>query len=56
MMFGGILFAGFGMMAKCGFSNRNMIIVSTSLSVGLGFTQATGIFAIFPDIVQTIFA
>lgn len=56
MMFGGILFAGFGMMAKCGFSNRNMIIVSTSLSVGLGFTQATGMFAIFPDIVQTIFA
>ena len=55
MMFGGILFAGFGMMAKCVFSNRNMIIVSTSLSVGLGFTQATGMFAIFPDIVQTFF-
>ena len=56
MMFGSILFAGFGMMAKTGFSQRNMIIVSLSLSVGLGFTQATGLFAIFPKIVQTVFA
>lgn len=56
MMFGSILFAGFGMMAKSGFSQRNMIIVSLSLSVGLGFTQATGLFAIFPKIVQTVFA
>jgi len=56
IMFGSIMFAGFGMLAKCGFSNRNMIIVSLSLSVGLGFTQASGLFAIFPPIVQTIFA
>ena len=56
MMFGSILFAGFGMLAKCGFSNRNMIMVSLSLSVGLGFTQATEMFAIFPQIIQTIFA
>lgn len=56
MMFGSILFAGFGMMAKCGFSSRHMVIVSMSLSVGLGFTQATGMFAIFPSIVQTVFA
>lgn len=56
MMFGSILFAGFGMMAKSGFSQRNMVIVSLSLSVGLGFTQATGMFAIFPQIVQTVFA
>ncbi len=56
MMFGSILFAGFGMLAKSGFSQRNMIIVSLSLSVGLGFTQATGLFAIFPKIVQTVFA
>ena len=33
-----------------------MIIVSLSLSVGLGFTQATGMFAIFPEIVRTVFA
>ncbi len=56
IMFGSIMFAGFGMMAKCGFSDRNMIIVALSLSVGIGFTQATGLFAIFPQIVQTIFA
>lgn len=55
MMFGSILFAGFGMIAKCGFSNRNMIMVSMSLSVGLGFTQATGMFDIFPQMVQTVF-
>ena len=56
MMFGSILFAGFGMMAKCGFSNRNMVIVSLSLSVGLGFTSASQMFNIFPDIVRTVFA
>ena len=56
MMFGSILFAGFGMMARAGFSQRNMGIVSLSLSVGLGFTQATGMFAIFPEIVRTVFA
>lgn len=56
MMFGSIMFAGFGMLAKAGFSNRNMVIVSLSLSVGLGFTQATEMFAIFPQIVQTVFA
>lgn len=56
MMFGSIMYAGIGMMAKCGFSDRNMIIVALSLSIGLGFTQATGMFAIFPQIIQTVFA
>lgn len=56
MMFGSIMFAGFGMLSKCGFSDRNMIIVALSLSIGLGFTQATGMFNIFPQIVQTVFA
>ncbi len=56
MMFGSILFAGFGMMARCGFSQRNMVIVSLSLSIGLGFTQATGMFNSFPEIIKTIFA
>lgn len=56
MMFGSILFAGFGMMARAGFSQRNMVIVSLSLSIGLGFTQATGMFAIFPEIIRTVFA
>lgn len=56
MMFGSILFAGFGMMSRAGFSQRNMVIVSMSLSIGLGFTQATGMFAIFPEIIRTVFA
>ena len=56
MMFGSILFAGFGMMAKCGFGNRNMVIVSLALSVGLGFTSASQMFNIFPDIIKTVFA
>lgn len=56
VMFGSIMYAGIGMMAKCGFSDRNMIIVALSLSIGLGFTQASGMFAIFPQIIQTVFA
>lgn len=56
MMFGSIMFAGFRMMSRCGFSDRNMIIVSLSLSIGLGFTQATEMFQIFPKIIQTVFA
>ena len=56
MMFGSILFAGFRMLSNCGFSDRNMIIVALSLSIGIGFTQAPGMFAIFPQIVQTVFA
>lgn len=56
MMFGSILFAGFGMMAKAGLTQRNMIIASTSLSVGLGFTAAPDMFNIFPEIIRTIFA
>ena len=56
MMFGSILFAGFNMLSKCGFGSRNMVIVSLSLSIGLGFTQATGLFDIFPAIIKTVFA
>lgn len=56
LMFGSILYAGFGMMARCGASQRNMVIVSLSLSVGLGFTQATEMFNIFPELVRTVFA
>jgi len=56
MMFGSIMYAGFGMLAKCGFSDRNMVIVALSLSVGLGFTQASEMFNIFPQIIRTVFA
>lgn len=56
MMFGSIVFAGFGMMARCGFSQRNMIIASLSLSIGIGFTSAPEMFNLFPNIIQTVFA
>ena len=56
MMFGSILCAGFDMVARSGGSSRNNIIVALSLSVGLGFTQATEMFNIFPDMVRTVFA
>lgn len=56
MMFGSIMYAGFKMLAKCGFSERNMVIVALSLSVGLGFTQASDMFNIFPQIFRTVFA
>ena len=56
LMFGSILFAGFGMMSRSGFSQRNMIISSLSLSVGLGFTQASDMFSLFPELVRTVFA
>ena len=44
------------MVAKCGFSQRNITIAALSLSVGLGFTQMPDLFAIFPVLVQNIFA
>ncbi len=56
MMLRSIMFAHIGMLARRGVSDRNMIIVALSLSIGLGFTQATGMFSIFPQIIQTVFA
>ena len=56
MMFGTIVVSGLQMISKCGFSQRNIIIAALSLSVGLGFTQCADLFAIFPRIVQTVFA
>ena len=56
MMFGNIVIAGLMMIGGCGYSQRNIVIAALSLSVGLGFTQAPQMFAIFPDIVRTVFA
>lgn len=56
MMFGNIVISGLQMIAKCGFSQRNITIAALSLSVGLGFTQVPEIFAIFPQMVQSVFA
>lgn len=58
MMFGSILASGVQMIASCGFSQRNITIVSLSLAVGIGFTTASesGIWDIFPSIIQSVFA
>lgn len=56
MMFGNIVISGLQMIGSCGYSQRNITIAALSLSVGLGFTQVPEMFAIFPDIIRTIFA
>lgn len=56
MMFGTIVISGLQMVGKCGFTQRNIILASLSLSVGLGFTQNPKMFDIFPDLVKTVFA
>ena len=56
MMFGTIVVSGLQMISKCGFSQRNTVIAALSLSIGLGFTQCADLFAIFPQMIQTVFA
>ncbi len=58
MMFGTILTSGVEMMAKAGFTQRNITIAALSLSVGVGFTAASeiGLWDIFPQMVQDVFA
>ena len=56
MMFGTIVISGLQMISKCGFSHRNITIAALSLSIGIGFTQVPELFAIFPHIVETVFA
>lgn len=58
MMFGTIMVSGMEMVAKAGFTQRNITIAALSLSVGVGFTAASEIdlWAVFPDIVQNVFA
>lgn len=55
MMFGTIVTSGFQMVAKAGFTQRNITIAATSLAIGIGFTQVGNIFVAFPEIVQNIF-
>lgn len=58
MMFGSIVVSGMQMIAACGFSQRNITIASLSLAIGIGFTSSseTGIWSIFPEIIQSVFA
>lgn len=56
MMFGNIVVAGFQMMGKAGFTQRNIVIAALSLSMGLGFTSVSAIFVNFPTLFQDVFA
>lgn len=58
MMFGTILTSGIEMLAKAGFTQRNITIAALSLSIGIGFTAAseTEIWHIFPEILQSVFS
>ena len=57
MMFGSILTSGVQMLAKAGFTQRNITIATLSLSVGIGFTAASeaDLWAISPPMIQTVF-
>ena len=44
------------MFRRCGLTKRNLAVLAFSLNFGLEFTQVPGIFDIFPDIVNTVFA
>lgn len=58
MMFGTIMVSGIQMIAKAGFTQRNVTIVALALAVGIGFTSASeiGLWNIFPPIVQSVFS
>lgn len=58
MMFGTILVSGIQMVAKAGFSQRNITIVALSLAVGIGFTSASemDIWRIFPQVIKDVFS
>ena len=58
MMFGTIMVSGIEMLAKAGFTQRNITIAALSLSIGIGFTSASeiGLWANFPEVVQSVFS
>ncbi len=58
MMFGSIALSGIQMISECGFTQRNITIASLSLAIGVGFTASTesGIWRIFPQLFQSVFA
>lgn len=58
MMFGTILTSGMQMVAKAGFNQRNITVAALSLSIGIGFTTTSeiGLWHIFPEVIQSVFA
>lgn len=57
MMFGSIMFSGIQMISKCGFHDRNMMIVALSFCIGIGITLVdNSFFNAFPPLIGGIFA
>ena len=56
MMFGSIVVSGIGMIADCGFSQRNTTIAALSLSIGIGFTQIPEIYQQLPALFRDVFS
>ena len=58
MMFGSIMVSGIEMLARAGFTQRNITIASLSLAIGIGFTSASeiGLWHNFPEVVQSVFS
>ena len=58
MMFGTIMVSGIEMLAKAGFTQRNITIAALSLAVGIGFTSASEIdlWHVFPEVIQSVFS
>ncbi|MBR5474473.1 MAG: purine permease, partial [Lachnospiraceae bacterium] len=52
------LTSGIQMLAKSGFTQRNITIAALSLSIGVGFTAASemDLWHIFPEIIQSVFS
>lgn len=58
MMFGTIMVSGVQMLARAGFTQRNVTITALTMAIGIGFTTAseTDIWRVFPQIIRDIFA
>lgn len=56
MMFGTIMISGIQMLSKCGFTQRNVIIMSLSLAIGIGFTADINLWKSMPEFFRTVFA
>ncbi len=56
IMFGAIVVAGIDMINDCGTGERNMLIIATSMCVGVGVTEVDGFFNGLPTWVGDIFA
>lgn len=58
VVIGQIVVSGFQMVAEAGFTNRNKLIASLSLAIGIGFTTTSeaGIWKDMPPLVESIFS